>query len=229
VTVSLPVAHGTIGIIDGQHRVFCYHEGTDSFEKNIAVLRKRQHLLVTGIIYPADIEERARLEFEARLFLEINDTQTRARPALRQDIETIVRPFSGIAVARRVIADLSKKGAYAGKFQLAYFDAPKKIKTSSIVSYGLRPLVKFDGTDSLFSAWTHKDKAKLKAKEGQPSTAAASTDFEILEAYVDYCVKSLNDFFLAAKLSYGDTAWDVELPSTGSLPVYVASSQPEAY
>lgn len=103
VTVSIPVGYGVIGIIDGQHRVFCYHEGSDPLEQKIAHLRKRQHLLVTGIIYPPDIKENLRLEFEARLFLEINDTQTRARSALRQDIETIVRPFSGIAVARRVM------------------------------------------------------------------------------------------------------------------------------
>jgi DGQHR domain-containing protein len=145
VTVSIPIGYSVIAIIDGQHRVFCYHEGSDKLESNISSLRKKQHLLVTGIIYPAGIKEKSRLEFEARLFLEINDTQTRARPALRQDIETIVRPFSGIAVARRVIAGLAKAGPYAGLFQLAYFDAPSKIKTSSIVSYGLRPLVKFDG------------------------------------------------------------------------------------
>jgi DGQHR domain-containing protein len=165
ITVSIPVGYGVFGIIDGQHRVFCYHEGNDALEAQIKILRKRQHLLVTGIIYPSEVKEKARLEFEARLFLEINDTQTRARPALRQDIETIVRPFSGIAVARRVIADIAKHGPYAGLFQLAYFDSPAKIKTSSIVSYGLRPLVKFDGNDSLFSAWKHPEKDRLKARE----------------------------------------------------------------
>jgi hypothetical protein len=75
IIVSIPVGYSVIGIIDGQHRVFCYHEGDDALEPKIALHRKRQHLLVTGIIYPPDIKEKARLEFEARLFLEINDTQ----------------------------------------------------------------------------------------------------------------------------------------------------------
>ena len=169
VAVSIPVGYSVIGIIDGQHRVFCYHEGNDAYEPKIAILRKRQHLLVTGIIFPPGIKEATRLEFEAKLFLQINDTQTRARPALRQDIETIVRPFSGIAVARRVIAELAKRGPYAGLFQLAYFDSAAKIKTSSIVSYGMRPLIKFDGNDSLFSAWKHPDKDNSRrAKRSLP-------------------------------------------------------------
>ena len=211
ITISIPVGYGVVGIIDGQHRVFCYHEGSDSLESQIRILRKRQHLLVTGIIYPPEVKEKARLEFEARLFLEINDTQTRARPALRQDIETIVRPFSGIAVARRVIAELAKHGPYAGLFQLAYFDSPAKIKTSSIVSYGLRPLVKFDGSDSLYSAWKHTQKDRLKAREKKSTKGAGyEKDLEILDEYVAFCVKSLNDFFLSAKISFGTAHWDVE-------------------
>ncbi|MBC7204308.1 MAG: DGQHR domain-containing protein [Pusillimonas sp.] len=218
VSISIPAAYNTIGIIDGQHRVFCYHEGDDAPEPKIATLRKRQHLLVTGIIYPPEIKEPARLEFEARLFLEINDTQTRAQPALRQDIETIVRPFSGIAVARRVIAQLARHGAYAGLFQLAYFDSPSKIKTSSIVSYGLRPIVKFDGNDSLFAAWKNPQKNRLKEREKKSTKGADyDADLELLDKYVDFCVKSLNDFFLAAKLTYGAKDWDTEAKNPSAL------------
>jgi DGQHR domain-containing protein len=79
ITVSIPVGYSVIWIIDGQHRLFCYHEGNDPLEPKIAHLRKRQHLLVTGIIYPPDIKEKPRLEFEARLFLEI----TKKREELR--------------------------------------------------------------------------------------------------------------------------------------------------
>lgn len=211
VIVQIPSNYNTLGIVDGQHRIFCYHEGDDTYENKIKLLRKKQHLLVTGIIYPDKIQEDARLEFEARLFLEINDTQTRAQPALRQDIETIVRPFSGVAVARRIIAQLAKHGPYKGLFQLAYFDSPKKIKTSSIVSYGLRPLVKFDGDDSLFSAWSNTDKQRLKAREKKSArTAGYDGDLALLNEYVNFCVKNLNDFFVAAKLAYGTEHWDVD-------------------
>ena len=218
VSINIPTGHGIIGIIDGQHRIFCYHEGEDSLDPQIAVLRTKQHLLVTGIIYPPHIREKARLEFEARLFLEINDTQTRARPGLRQDIETIVRPFSGIAVARRVIADMSKRGAFAGAFQLGYFDSPSKIKTSSIVSYGLRPLVKFDGLDSLFHAWTNPKKQRLKEREKRSVRGTGyDEDLELLEHYIQFCVKVINDFMLAAKLCHGTDNWDVEAETPSEL------------
>ena len=46
-----------IGIIDGQHRLYSYHEGTDKFERKIAQLRKVQNLLVTGILYPETEDE----------------------------------------------------------------------------------------------------------------------------------------------------------------------------
>ena len=177
-----------------------------------------EHLLVTGIIYPPNVNDAAKLEFEARLFLEINDTQTKARPELRQDIETIVRPFSGLAVARQVISQLAKKGAYAGKFQVGYFDSPKKIKTSSIVSYGLRPLVKFDGNDSLYAAWTNADKSRLKEREGKSTKGKGyDDDLELLEKYISFCVKSVSEFLLAAKESFGTDNWDVEIATPSAL------------
>lgn len=213
VSIFIPEGYNSIGIVDGQHRVFCYHEGRDAGEPKIEKLRKRQNLLATGIIYPAGTTDAERYAFEAKLFLEINDNQTRTRSALRQDIEVIVRPFSGIAVAKRVMHGLTKKGPYAGMFQSSYFDSPSKIKTSSIVSYGLRPLVKFDGTDSLFYAWSHQQKDRLKIREkkrGKDRDKDYSSDLNILNEYVDFCISQINLFFVAAKMSCNAGAWNVE-------------------
>ena len=220
VSILLPAGYNTIGIVDGQHRVFCYHEGNDTYEKQIVNLRKLQQLLVTGIVYPPKTPEAEKMEFEARLFLEINDTQTRTRPALRHDIESIVRPFSGIAVARNVISALSKKGVYAGLFQSSYFDPPSKIKISSIINYGLRPIVKFDGNDSFFSAWTNAKKARLKGREKKSTKEkgkAYTEDLELLATYTAYCVSGLNTFFLAAKNAYGFDRWDLEAENPSPL------------
>jgi hypothetical protein len=35
-------------------------------------------------------------------------------------------------------------------------------------------------------------------------------DLKLLDSYVNFCVKSLNDFLLAAKLEYGTDHWDVD-------------------
>ena len=72
-------------------------------------------------------------------------------------------------------------------------------------------MVKFDGSDSLYSAWKHLEKGRLKAREKKSTKGAGyEKDLEILDEYVAFCVKSLNDFFLTAKMSFGTSHWDVE-------------------
>lgn len=52
VQLSLPLELGTVGIVDGQHRILSYYEGSDPMDQKISGLRQRQNLLVTGIIFP---------------------------------------------------------------------------------------------------------------------------------------------------------------------------------
>ncbi|WP_082548102.1 DGQHR domain-containing protein [Massilia sp. Root335] len=203
VKVQIPDGFDTIGLVDGQHRVFCYHEGSDKYEDQIKVLRKKQNLMVTGIVYPSGYTEANRRSFEAKLFLEINDNQARARSSLKHDIEVIIRPASGIAISKRVIQELSKHGPLRGMLQTNYFDSPNKIKTSSIVAYGLRPIVKLDGNDSFFSRWNNAEKLKLKDKQ-------AHSRQDLIEEYVQFCTSALNDFILAVKLKYGSAGWDLD-------------------
>jgi len=93
--------------------------------------------------------------------LEINDNQARAKSGLKQSIGLILNPYSTIAIAKEVTNRLSKKGPLAGLLQTNFFDSPEMIKTTSIVSYGLRPLLKLDGQDSLFAAWKSLNKENL--------------------------------------------------------------------
>lgn len=204
VSVQIPDGFDMIGLVDGQHRVFCYHEGSDRGESEIKILRKRQNLMVTGIVYPNDFNELARRSFEAKLFLEINDNQARAHSSLKHDIEVIIKPFSGIAIAKRVLQMLGRKGIYKGMLQTSFFDDTTKIKTSSIVSYGLLPLVKLGGSDSLFSAWTDTQKNKLIESN-------SDHQFELLEKYIEFCVQKINEFFVAVKLAKGDTHWGIDV------------------
>ena len=204
VEVQIPDGFDTIGLVDGQHRVFCYHEGSDRAEQEIKILRRRQNLMVTGIVYPDGTSEIERRTFEAKLFLEINDNQARARSSLKHDIEVILRPNSGIAIAKRVVQELGRRGPYKNMLQISFFDSVTKIKTSSIVSYGLRPLVKLDGIDSLFAAWSNKDKNKLKdAKPGAEN--------DLLEEYLNFCTERINEFFVEVKLAYGSQGWDLDV------------------
>ena len=174
---------GSIGLIDGQHRVFAYHEGLDKADKTILLLRQKQHLLVTGIVYPSGMDPLERTQFEAKLFLEINDKQTRAKGDLKQAIQAIVEPFSDVAVAKRVVNSLAASGPLCGFLEEHFFDRGK-IKTTSIVSYGMRHLVSVEGADSLYVIWNHRDKNRLRQRKNSA----------LLSEYVKFCSSHVAQF-----------------------------------
>ena len=183
VKIQIPQKAGNIGIIDGQHRVFSYHEGDDTHESTISQIRDKQHLLVTGIIFPKDMIEDDRIRFQAKLFLEINDKQTRTNAALRQVIGTIVNPFEAISIAKMVVNELARRTPMDDVLEQHFFDKGK-LKTTSIVSYGMRHLTKLSGKDSFFYVWSNRKKNDLlKGK-----------DMALLNQYVKFCADEINIF-----------------------------------
>jgi DGQHR domain-containing protein len=186
----------TIGIIDGQHRVFTYHEGMDNADEKISTLRKKQHLLLTGIIYPENISDLEKTKFEAKLFLEINDKQARAKGDLKQAIETIVDPFSPTAIAKKIIINLGQTGHLTNLLEEHFYD-DGKIKTTSIVSYGMKHIVKLSGNDTLFSIWLNPDKEKLLEQK----------DTRLLDSYIDFCTKEINNFISGFRMNIPKEMW----------------------
>ena len=190
-----------IGIIDGQHRTYAYHEGDDQYEKRIAEQRKIQNLLVTGILFPSEESMQKRLKFEANLFMEINSTQTKANSQLKQEIELMLNPFSSVAIAKKILYGLNKSGPLGNLIEHYWYEKGK-IKTASIVSYGLKPLIKVDDVkaiDSLYLIWTNPQKTKLKVKD--------YVDFDLLENYVGFCVEKIRDIMIAFKSELTNEQW----------------------
>lgn len=196
IKVELLRNFGSIGLVDGQHRVFAYHEGKDKLDQDIELLRKKQHLLVTGIVYPLGYNPLNKTQFEAKLFLEINDKQTRAKGDLKQAIQTIIEPFSDVAIAKRVVSNLSASGPLCGDLEEHFFERGK-IKTTSIVSYALRYLVAIDGADSLYQVWPHIKKEKLKKRMNKT----------LLDEYVKFCTDHLSGFIAGFKRSISPVLW----------------------
>jgi hypothetical protein len=208
-TIEIDDDTNIIGIIDGQHRLFAYHEGTDKYEDKISLQRKRQNLLVTGILYPENVSEDQRLKFEAELFLEINSNQTKASSELTQEIELMINPFSSTAVAKSILNALNESGPLENLF-VQHFYEKGRLKTASIISYGLKPLVKFDGEDSLYKIWTHKHKSALRN----------NNDFALLNAYRTFCAEEIRNIFIGFKANVDDDKWATEKSSpTGILRV----------
>ncbi|MFC4231580.1 DGQHR domain-containing protein [Parasediminibacterium paludis] len=194
IEIKLPQDFNIIGLIDGQHRVFAYHEG-GLFEEKIKRLREKQNLLVTGIIYPKNISDLDKTKFEAKLFLEINSTQTNAKSDLKQAIGLILKPFSIESVSRAVLEKLNQRGPLERLFEVNYFDKGK-LKTTSIVSYGLAPLLKFTGNDSISFLWNNIRKNELQNK----------TDDVLLNEYILFCHESI-DILLKAASSNLNGRW----------------------
>ncbi|NLZ04939.1 MAG: DGQHR domain-containing protein [Phycisphaerae bacterium] len=204
VHISIPREFNAIGIIDGQHRLYSYHEGDDRFDGKIEPLRGKQHLLVTGIVYPKHIPPAKRQRFEAQLFLEINDKQKRVRGDLKQAIERIVQPHSPIAIAKAVVQGLAETGPLTGRLEVHFYDTGK-IKTTSIVSYGMRHIVSLDGEHSLFKRWTNKQKKTIQKNRS------------VLEVYVDHCVSEINMFLGAFKSALPGDMWTTDRKKSRAL------------
>jgi len=210
VNIQLPYGYNTIGLIDGQHRIFSYYEGGND-EAAIASLRAQQNLLVTGIIYPSGIGASERAQFEARLFLEINSTQTNAKSDLKQAIGLLLEPYSQESIARRVVDRLNQAAPLRDEFEKYFFDKGK-IKITSVVSYGVRPIVRFSGDDTFFKAWTHADKDKLLQAQG-----GGSANQELLDEYIKYCVTNISVFVGAVKANCEPERWTADKKVKGRL------------
>ena len=198
VTIQIPDCFNSIGLIDGQHRVFAYFEDNESDEESkISKMRLKTNLLVTGLIYPNKIKKVERSQFEAKLFLEINSNQSNASSELKQTIALILDPFSTESIAKAVLNRLDQQNALENMFVKHFYDT-KKIKTSSIVSFGLKPIVKLSGEDSFYFIWSNLNKEKLLASKSN----------DVLEEYLSYCVTELNIFFGAVKNSLPSNWWN---------------------
>lgn len=184
VELELPLELGTVGIVDGQHRILAYFEGDGPIEKKIEPLRDRQNLLVTGIIFAPNYTPDMRVKFEAELFLAINNTQTGVNTQLRQDLETIINPETPLAIARSIVNRLSHNGPLQGMMQMSQFDPPEKIAAGSLGPYVVKPLTQKGG--ALFKSW-------------DPSGVRNLSDVGQRQEYIDYCVAEINKLLVGAR------------------------------
>lgn len=180
---------GTIGIIDGQHRVLAYFEGSDEFESKVARVRVRHNLLATGIILPAQYTQEERVRFEADLFLRINSTQTPLADTLKQALETLIHPENPVSLMNLVLQQLAASGPLAGLIQTSVAGADGKVKTASFARYALLPLLNQNGKNNLYTHWSEKG--------NDLTTSAGRTE------YITYARRVLNTMLGSMKSAIG--------------------------
>ena len=213
--LEIPEEMNSICIIDGQHRIYAHYEGDskDKYEPKIKPLRDKLHLLVTGLLFPEGMSEIDKIKFQSELFLDINSNATPVPPDVLLHITMLKDPLCDVGIARKVLEQLNKKSVFLNKFEFSTLDVGK-IKIASIIKFALRYLVTItpqDEKESLYSYWTG-DKEKLR-----------NNDPDAYNAYIDFCTKTLEQYFSALKYNYKDI-WeenDNKLLSTISLNGFI--------
>lgn len=190
----------SICVIDGQHRIFAHFEGpvNDSLEIKISELRKKLHLLVTGLIFPSNMSAIEKAQIQSRIFSDINSNAKSVPSDVLLHIEMISDPFSDIGIARRVIGKLNKRRVFLNMFELSLVDN-SKIKVASIIKFALRYLVKLYPTGekvSFYTYWDGDKKALLEKNEAA------------LESYIEFCASQLDIYFSAVKKCFR-AEWEV--------------------
>ena len=196
----MPDEMNSVCVIDGQHRIFAHYEAqdTEKYEKEIKKLRRRLHLLVTGLIFPSDMKDSERKRIQSEIFLDINDNTKKVAANVLTHIEMIKDPFSDIGLARRVIERLNGKRTFLNRFEICDLDE-NKIKVASIIKFALRYLVTIapaEGKTSLYHFW-QGDKVALKEKNE-----------EALKDYIDFCAQQLDLYFSTIRDTFKDYWYD---------------------
>lgn len=198
----IPKEMNSICIIDGQHRIFAHYEGSDNdkSEKNIASLRRKLHLLVTGLIFPKEMREFERLQLQSKIFLDINSNAKSVPPDVILHIQGLRDPFSDFGISREVINQLNKENIFYDKFEMSALDKGK-IKIASIIKFALKYLVTLepsDGKKSIYSYWSGN-------KNGMENL-----EKDALTEYIQYIVNYLKMYFSAIRKHNNDIWNDSE-------------------
>lgn len=194
IEMLIPSGFNSMAIIDGQHRAYAFYEDRSNAEgETINGLRKKLHLLVTGIYYVPGGEYSEPLEqrkFESKLFMDINLNAKSVDPDTLIQIKSVMDPASPEALSRRVIETLNNRNdsPFRDQFQLSKMDdAP--IKTASIIKFALSSLLSPDSEKTtLFKYWI--------AKRGVGHDFRLGSESDVVD-YVSFSANVLIGYFKA--------------------------------
>lgn len=196
----------SLSIIDGQHRLYAYHDGDDEFEELISMRREQQVLLVVAIVFPQTISDEDKIKYEARIFLEINSTQKKVDDYLIQCIKILSDRNSSTAIAHYLLDELNRtclKGLIASVPE----DRVGKLPRVSIVKYALDSLVAHKSKDSISLFKTY-----LSTLDIDLATADISHKNIDIDHYKAYCLEIISRFFdvFANEVESSNFNWAVD-------------------
>lgn len=198
--IEIPRKINSIGIIDGQHRIYSHYKSDGSEEAKIADLRDKLHILVTGLVYKENFTKKQQVEFESQLFLEINNNAKTVSQDVLLSIVSLQNPYSIRGMARNIILELNKTELFFNKFETSTL-YKSEIKSTSIIKFVLAELMDInDEKETFFKYLDFENKEILKNTNDE--------DFEkVFDVYTKKCVKVIDDYFSAVKNNF-KTEWN---------------------
>lgn len=208
-TLVIPRRYGSIIVIDGQHRLLGYTKCNMSRNSRAKGSELRQlqeedakirgyleshRLIVTGIKFSSPDESKDR----ARIFVEINDNQTRIKKELIYILAwQILGSKYPEAVASCILERLGDENILLDKFQEKEFQK-NRIPITSIIRYALRYLVDIRNGELYRIA---------------PKWIQQACDEENYEPFIKHCVTLLEQYFRQIKSVFSpgedaDSPWN---------------------
>jgi len=195
--VQVPDSYKVFSIIDGQHRLFSFAQTKYSLyerikseqekkkleqeDKKIKEIANTSEMVVTALFSPEDSDE----DMPARLFFEINTTQTSIPTEDVIDLTEKYQPEEPVSNANKLLRKLNKYGVLKNKIKIKFWQE-NRLKRTSLINYaGLKDIFNKGGRKSktyeiFFSLYKSQDKIKN---------------------YVDFCFIIINNFLLSLKKS----------------------------
>lgn len=195
--ISIEREYNSIGIIDGQHRLYAYYVG-GAHDDEIGELRKKLRLLVTGIIFPDDMALAERQKIQGKIFLDINENAKPVNASLMLHIKKMQEPFADTSIAQDVLEHMNQNGLFKGRFKTSALSMDG-VPIASIVKYALKYLVGVSSASdrgSFLSYWS-----------GNVDGLKEHTDEDAKNQYVEYCSMCLNKYFTGVSYAF-KADWD---------------------
>lgn len=218
--VTVPDRYDAFTVIDGQHRLFSfaqdkYHEyeahnadEVSELKKEDATLSKlarQMQLVVTAIHFKS---RNGKIEdFKARLFSEINTTQTRIRPEDIIALTARLDPQNPVSKAYTLLEKLNDKGPLLGMIKVRFWQEDRiKIAT----------LVRYSGIKDIFNEKSKTHEIYYSIFEKQTKVAN----------YADFCSLLIENYIFALKeaLKAKHKEWDKMWKDVGLQEYYVTSA-----
>jgi DGQHR domain-containing protein len=199
--ICIPKKRNSIGIIDGQHRIYSHYKSLNEDEERIiSDLRKKLHILVTALVFDKSTTEREKRIQESKLFAEINNNTKKVSGDVLLHIKSLQDPYSPEGIARSLILRLNKEDLFLNKFEINTLNK-SEIKTTSLIRYGLNEFVEInDSKETFYKYWDNRSKNVLKNIE--------DSNFEkIFELYLQDCFNLIRNYFKAVKNNF-KTEWE---------------------